>query len=150
MTKICSGCRRPQDITNFGKDKNRKDGLNLYCRDCLKKHYQSDKKANAQRCRAYYLKNRESMMLSSWKRHIKSKYGLTYEELVLLAEKQGNSCKICHTKFPTLKSRMVHVDHDHKTGRVRGILCKFCNDQLIRILEHPLKEAGEKYLLANS
>jgi hypothetical protein len=54
------------------------------------------------------------------------KYGLTIAEYDLMFEEQGRVCAIC--KEPTPKGKgFWHVDHDHTTGKVRGILCDWCN-----------------------
>ena len=50
-------------------------------------------------------------------------YGITQEEVQLLVEQQNNSCAICLTQF----TKTPHVDHDHATGKVRGLLCTICN-----------------------
>jgi hypothetical protein len=69
------------------------------------------------------------------KRHVYNKevkykkYGLTKEEFDKLILEQNNKCKICHREFEAhLSDRQVrHIDHCHKTGKVRGILCNPCN-----------------------
>jgi hypothetical protein len=53
--------------------------------------------------------------------HIKRMYGLTRVELDALIEAQGGLCAICET------NPAVHVDHDHVTGKIRGVLCFTCN-----------------------
>lgn len=50
--------------------------------------------------------------------------GVTDAEYERLLAAQGGGCAICGA---TPKSRRLHVDHDHKTGRVRGLLCHRCN-----------------------
>lgn len=55
---------------------------------------------------------------------MKRRYGLTPEQFDALLAEQGLLCPIC------LKRPAVHVDHDHSTGRVRGILCEMCNGGL--------------------
>lgn len=61
------------------------------------------------------------------------KYGLSHSQYHALLVKQGNACAICGLQFesaPTSHAnlgRRPHVDHDHATGRVRGILCGPCN-----------------------
>lgn len=54
-------------------------------------------------------------------------YGLTLGDYARLLEEQGGSCAICQRK-PRYN---LDVDHDHKTGRVRGLLCKLCNRRLL-------------------
>jgi hypothetical protein len=57
---------------------------------------------------------------------LKSTYGITHEEYEKLFASQGNKCAICGTEqCPT--GRFMCVDHDHTSGKVRGILCSKCN-----------------------
>lgn len=53
-------------------------------------------------------------------------YGLSIPEYWAHMRRQGGVCALCERDF----SRTPHVDHDHTTGRVRGILCSECNHQL--------------------
>ena len=53
--------------------------------------------------------------------------GVTDDEYARLLEAQGGGCAICGAKP---KTRRLHVDHDHKTGKVRGLLCHRCNRAL--------------------
>jgi hypothetical protein len=55
---------------------------------------------------------------------LKHKYGITAEEFDALLEEQGGHCALC----PALED--LCVDHNHTTGRVRGILCRNCNAAL--------------------
>lgn len=50
-------------------------------------------------------------------------YGVTEYQRAAMEKLQGGSCALCGTKPAT---RLV-VDHDHDTGRVRGLLCQWCN-----------------------
>ena len=58
--------------------------------------------------------------------------GVTDEEYRRLLEAQGGHCALC-PNVP--KTRRLHVDHDHKTGRVRGLLCYRCNRALPTYLD---------------
>jgi hypothetical protein len=49
--------------------------------------------------------------------HRKHRYGITSEEVAAILAAQGGKCPICLTRPP------AHLDHDHQTGEVRGILC---------------------------
>jgi hypothetical protein len=59
--------------------------------------------------------------------NLKFSFGMTVEEYDALLTAQGGVCGIC--KRPP-KSRRLAVDHDHATGRVRGLLCAFCNTRV--------------------
>ena len=61
-----------------------------------------------------------------WKRaqHLKDKYGLSIEEYNKLLDKVGNTCPICGKSFGEVSPV---IDHNHKTNRVRGIICRHCN-----------------------
>ncbi len=58
---------------------------------------------------------------------IKKVYGITREEYALMLETQQGRCAICNGKRPY---RLL-VDHCHRTGEVRGLLCKLCNNRLL-------------------
>ena len=70
----------------------------------------------------YQQKNYDKRKEAVFKNRIKSLYGITPERYAELLEKQGNKCAICRTD-----KKRFHIDHCHKTGRVRGILCTSCN-----------------------
>lgn len=57
-----------------------------------------------------------------------TKYGLTQEQYEAMKAKTNNTCYIC--RRPPAK-RALHIDHNHKTGQVRGLLCHMCNRFLI-------------------
>ena len=63
---------------------------------------------------------------------LKATYGITREEFEALFEFQGGKCYMCHR---TARSRRLAVDHDHKTGEVRGLLCadpeRGCNHSIL-------------------
>lgn len=60
-------------------------------------------------------------------------YGLTAPELEKMLKDQGNNCKICGRHFDVVfgkgqdRRRTLLIDHDHDTGRVRGLVCTRCN-----------------------
>jgi Recombination endonuclease VII len=83
--------------------------------------------------------------LSHRKHHLEHTYGITLEEYTAKIQEQGNVCAICKTKYPT------DVDHNHITGKTRGILCGDCNVALGIFKENTtyLQEAI-RYLLKDS
>ena len=61
---------------------------------------------------------------------LKSKYGLTLDAFQVLWDSQGGRCKICGVALTQGGTGAAHVDHDHATDRVRGLLCRDCNSVL--------------------
>jgi hypothetical protein len=63
-------------------------------------------------------------------RKIQKKYGLIPEQYYQMLREQGNKCKICFDPDRGDPRHFPFVDHCHKTGRVRGLICKECNHAL--------------------
>ena len=59
--------------------------------------------------------------------HLKRRYGISLQEYTDMIESQGNCCATCGATEPGGRWKSFAVDHDHKTGKVRGLLCKSCN-----------------------
>lgn len=70
------------------------------------------------------------------------KYGVTPEQYDHMVTQQGGVCACCGEPP---KARSLHVDHDHKTGKVRQLLCLKCNTA-IGFLEHQLRPVWDEYL----
>lgn len=74
-------------------------------------------------------------------------YGLTDEQYEALLTRQDGRCAICKTNEWSGHHKKPHVDHDHATGRVRGILCNNCNQGLGRFADDPVRlMAAARYL----
>ena len=71
-------------------------------------------------------KNREKFRLIQSAANRLRLYGLSLPDFNAMAAAQGNRCAICGSPDPRDK-RGWHVDHDHETSRVRGLLCSACN-----------------------
>lgn len=66
------------------------------------------------------------------------RYGITKEEWESLLETQGNKCAICRRGPEGFKNHArLFVDHDHATGRIRGLLCGTCNSGLGHFKDSP-------------
>lgn len=117
--KRCSKCREEKPRNAFGKKSYNKDGLNHYCRECER-----------ERSKRTYA-NPETKENKKWYQ-IKKLYGLTKEQYLTKLELQGGKCMICENDLAI--DRKTHVDHCHKTGKVRDILCNDCN-HLVGVVE---------------
>lgn len=63
--------------------------------------------------------------------HLLRSCGITLQDYDKILKKQGNKCKICKTKIPGGYGRFC-IDHNHSTGKIRGLLCNNCNVMLGR------------------
>lgn len=79
-------------------------------------------------------------------------YGLSPERFEALMAEQGNACAICRsTEWPGKHPGTPHVDHDHQTGEVRGLLCGPCNTGLGQFGDDPARlRAAIEYLEAHA
>ncbi len=74
-------------------------------------------------------------------------YGMTEEQYAAMLDAQGGGCAICRTTEWNGRHPVPHVDHDHRTGEVRGILCHACNLGLGKFKDDPdLLRAAIAYL----
>lgn len=108
---------------------------------------------NPEKRRAYVAKHRRGLPLlvlrERERKYNLAKYGVTpaaYAELLIA---QGGGCAICGSPPPRLgRFKHLSVDHDHETGRVRGLLCQNCNIHVVPAVEYNdnLIEAAKLYL----
>lgn len=79
---------------------------------------------------------------------LKENYGITLDDYNTMFEAQGGVCKICGGKDKN--GQALAVDHDHQTGKIRGLLCGNCNRGIGFFQDSPelLCQAAE-YLTAN-
>src|SRR5690606_8183065 len=78
--------------------------------------------------RRWQQENRARRRKGSRIRRLMTEYGITEDFYRAMLEKQRHLCAICGKPFPSDRERCV--DHCHKTGQVRGILCGVCNRNL--------------------
>jgi hypothetical protein len=122
MTKTCSKCGLVLPIDAFGRDRSRKYGRASACKACYIRHR-----------KAYYIANRARVIAKAKWRLLRDKYGLSESAYIALLEVQQNRCKICGISLIPIapygkrSGSTACVDHDHATGRVRGLLCGPCN-----------------------
>src|ERR1035437_2799340 len=89
-----------------------------------------------QKYNKWYKKEYRSMVDKNVRRHVlKHLYGITPDQYKAMLKFQNNRCAICR-KFETTRNKRgtlyrLGVDHNHQTGKVRGLLCMSCNTKLV-------------------
>lgn len=129
--KPCSTCGKNKPVSAFYRDRGTKSG---YANSCIE-------------CRAKYRKTPEANRVFN----LMNKYGMTIDEFDAMFEAQNGKCAICaETLILDGTQNGAHVDHDHVTGKIRGILCAPCNHGLGRFDDNPDRLiAAAAYLMQN-
>lgn len=114
-----------------------KERLREYQREYTKKYRAENREKTRAACREWYLRNREIQVKRSRDnyyekrlKYLEKKYNLPVNGYEKLFAAQGGTCAICAAMVPGGRYEMFHVDHDHATGAVRGLLCNSCNHLL--------------------
>ncbi|QPX61986.1 endonuclease VII [Mycobacterium phage Flaverint] len=97
------------------------------CKDCVAQGLPPTRQAKypGPRCTTHHREFRAAKKSVSWEQRIYALYGITADEYWAIYEYQGGRCYICQRANG--KRKRLSVDHDHKTGIVRGLLCTMCN-----------------------
>ena len=122
ISKPCRKCGIDKPIEAFHVNLTYGSGRDARCAEC-QIAYQKSLKAKPEfkaKLRQWEIKSKR-----------KSLYGLTEEDYAARLEAQGGVCALCG-KPPRggVKGKHLHVDHDHVTHKVRGLLCRPCNQAL--------------------
>jgi Autographiviridae endonuclease VII len=109
--KRCAKCGERKALAEFHRQPSGTGGRHAWCRLC----------ANA-----YYRVNRKRNYSSEQKRRwsLQTRYGVTVKAVDAMFEAQSGQCGLCSKGLAGLR---YHIDHDHHTGKVRGLLCHRCN-----------------------
>ena len=120
--KWCSECKTIKPLDEFFRNSNSPDKKQVFCKTCsITTH------------RNWYIRTRKQDQLHSLKTRLK-KHGLSIDDYNRIKSEQNSACAIC--KRPEEKKNksgipmVLAIDHCHKTGKVRGLLCGTCNGAL--------------------
>lgn len=123
MRKRCSKCKKNKNKNSFWKSSKSKSKFTSWCILCFLR-YRETRREEARKYGIEYRGNPNN------KKKIKGyllqhKYGITIKEYDIFKNRQNNKCAICEVRG--VKGKKLGVDHCHKTGKIRGLLCDRCN-----------------------
>lgn len=121
QSKVCCVCEERKPFDEFYNLKNKSDGKSYRCKVCDGIAREKHRK-----------KNKEKVQGLSRIQNLQNKYGLRESEYQAMMDDQRGCCKICGESLinPDGPKQQMCVDHDHNTGKVRGLLCTNCNSLL--------------------
>ena len=125
---------------------------NYICIACQKQRHKQYRKTHKKEIKQYmeqYYKNHKEEIGQQHKQYDRlKKYGITIQQELNMLEAQGNKCAICDKPLNSLTE--AHIDHNHRTGKVRGILCGNCNRAIGLLRDNPSNTLrATMYLLGN-
>jgi hypothetical protein len=147
-TRYCSVCDRDVSIDQFYRRKSGRNAGQLInpCKSCnivkaakwakdnrehRRRHCLKYDDAHREKIRDWHRKNRAGKTQEQRRApHLKRMYGMTPEQYSELLLKQGGTCALCPARTGKASGGYLFVDHDHRTGNVRGLLCVSCNTAL--------------------
>ena len=119
----CSSCKWSRPLDQFARDRSRPTGISPVCKPCRNEWAHS---------------NRDTTRRVEYANKLLRRYGMTIEQYDIMLRAQEGRCAICRTDKPKGHGgKTFHVDHDHTTGRVRGLLCSPCNSGLGHLGDDP-------------
>ena len=125
--KRCSKCGETKQVSEFWRNIRIKDGYEGQCKACHKEYChrpdvaERNRKYNRDRSKRLYTKEKGR------NRNLKKNHNITLDEFHEKLKAQSGKCEICQKPFRSYSGRGIHVDHNHATGKIRGILCYNCN-----------------------
>lgn len=148
--KRCSDCGVTKTLDEFSTAGRSSLGLQRWasrCKSCNVQHSRRWRAVNGDRHRAYqrayvaadpsrgskWREENPGKVKQLQRKRVLAQYGLTPETYDALFVSQGNVCAVCGVDKPS--GHGWHIDHDHVTGAVRGILCSRCNPVFTQHLE---------------
>ena len=159
--KRCIKCQEFKPLDQFYRMAGMRDGHRNDCKACnlaaKAARYRANPEPARERTRLWRLANPEryaetqarfrasdGKKISDRRSHLKRKYGLSLDEYDAMLARQGGGCGICGREPSDRIS--LHVDHDHRTGRIRGLLCFVCNSSLGDLDDPDLLRAALRYV----
>lgn len=134
--KLCPVCAVSQPPSEFYVNRRGRGGLDARCKACRKQYASEWKSANRDKARASERRRAaEPRSKEQVRRYaLQRRYGITVEEYEAQLEAQGGACALCRRSPRKIR---LHVDHCHRTGKLRGLLCGPCNLFLGRLEDRP-------------
>lgn len=150
--KVCSLCKEWLSVSEFALNKQSATGYASWCRACTKKKAEATREARradpkkVEADRAHKRKHKANLSEAVKRQRSRNEtirnYGVSPEWYEAKLVEQGGVCAICKLPESFVNKRsggikLLCIDHDHDTGKVRGLLCQKCNVALGNMGDDP-------------
>ena len=147
--KRCKKCGEVKPYDEFYRAAGMADGHRSECKSChvvaSKRWYSANRakaiadvkrwqQENKEHLNAYRREYRQRRKVEERDTYLRRTFGITQADYESLLARQGGGCAICGKKPGKIS---LHVDHDHETGEIRGLLCVGCNNALGQFHDDP-------------
>ncbi len=136
--KKCNQCKATFALSFFCKASKSPDGHQYTCKECHKANKRAWFAKNKQHCidkTKQWRKDNPEKFLNA---RLKNYYGISLDDYKKMAAKQNDCCAICGEKERRVRRSRMAIDHCHKTGVVRGLLCNNCNIGIGNLKDDPI------------
>lgn len=137
ITKACSKCGKRKRLVDFSKSRRHKSGRGSWCKECINRNSAKWKKDNpdksAASVRRFYWKHRAQCILKRRCYNV----GITTKEYLEIFRLHNGKCDICGVSHLELNKGLC-IDHNHETGKIRGLICDNCNKMLGHSKDNPI------------
>jgi hypothetical protein len=119
--KTCTRCKQEKHITDFARLVRKKEARRAMCQECsnlsVREWYSSPE-------------GKEKLKAKQRRNSLRMMYGISLEQYDQLLAEQDHRCALCKKHEDEFKINLA-VDHDHISGRIRGLLCGYCNRRVL-------------------
>jgi len=143
-TKRCGRCQQEKPVDAFGVVRSNPDGRRGVCKECfngkrrewiarnherVKENKRREYELNRDKYKQYFNSDKRRLRVFEWK--LQRFFGITIDDFEAMMDAQAGRCAICRRLPDDISNHRnkvrLHVDHDHKAKKGRGLLCNTCN-----------------------
>lgn len=142
--RTCNVCKQFFPADRFSPNKGGVNGLNSRCKECINKNYASPKEVARRKTDSYkevkrrhYHKVKGTKLSYKNNKHTRRLFGKEAKEITEFVDNHlninGTKCEVCgilcafYGESSSINKPKLVLDHCHKTGKLRGMLCSLCN-----------------------
>ena len=132
LKRTCFRCREEKELSEYYADFRNREGVRGVCKTCCKSRSYAWRSRNHEKF--LQIRKRNNDKNKGYRRwwHLNKAHGISREQFMSMLINQDFECKICFRELPLV------FDHDHRTGKIRGLICSLCNTGIGALQDAPM------------